>query len=253
MSAGHIRARGKGSWELKFESGPRDPSSGKRKIQYVSFGGTKRQAQVKLAELISAVGKGSFVEPSRLSVTEHVRARVDQWQAAGGISAKTAERYRELVDHQLVPHLGTKPLQKLTTLDLEQWHSALRATLSARTIGHAHRILSHALSDAMRHGLIIQNVAALEGAPKVDEEEVQVVPKDRVGDLIDKLRGRAMNARAITSLFTGMRRGEVLALAWRHTRLDAKVVEVRAALEQTRDGIKLKSTKTRNGRRDITS
>ena len=102
----------------------------------------------------------------------------------------------------------------------------------------------------MRHGLIVQNVAAIEGAPKVDEEEVQVVPKDRIGELIDKLRGRAMYARAITSLFTGMRRGEVLALPWHNTKLDAKVIEVRAALEQTRDGIKLKSTKTKNGKRD---
>ena len=252
MSAGHIRSRSKGSWELKFDTGPRDPASGKRKIRYVSFRGTKRQAQVKLAELISAVGKGSFVEPSRLTVTEHVRARVDQWQAAGGISAKTAERYRELAEHQIVPHLGTKPLQKLTTLDLEQWHSTLRATLSARTIGHAHRILSHALGDAMRHGLIVQNVAAIERAPKVDEEEVQVVPKDRVGELIDKLRGRAMYARAITSLFTGMRRGELLAVPWHNSKLDAKVIEVRAALEQTRDGIKLKSTKTKAGKRDVT-
>ena len=249
---GHIRQRGKNSWELKFESGPRDPATGRRKIQYVTFRGTKRQAQIKLADLISAVGKGSFVEPSRLIVAEHVRARVDQWQAAGGISAKTAERYRELVDHQLVPHLGTKPLQKLTTLDIEQWHSTLRAHAQRPNIGHAHRILSHALSDAMRHGLIVRNVAAIEGAPKVDEEEVQVVPKDRVGELIDKLRSRAMYARAITSLFTGMRRGEVLALAWRHTKVDAKMIEVRAALEQTRDGIKLKSTKTRNGRRDVT-
>jgi hypothetical protein len=62
--SGHVRARGRNSWELKFDAG-RDPATGRRRIQYVSFKGTKRQAQVKLAELIAAVGKGTFVDPVR--------------------------------------------------------------------------------------------------------------------------------------------------------------------------------------------
>ena len=122
-------------------------------------------------------------------MTEHVRARAAQWEAEydtaakEGISPKTAERYRELVENQIAPHLGTTPIQKLSTIDIERWRSALRATLSARTIGHAHRILSHALSDAMRHAPVVKNVAAIEGAPKVDDEEMQVVPKERMGEL----------------------------------------------------------------------
>jgi integrase len=214
MTAGHIRQRGKSTWELKFDGGPRDPATGKRKIQYVSFRGTKREAQAKLADLLSAVGKGSYVEPRKITVAEYVRARVDQWEAAGDISPRTTERYRELLDHQIVLHLGTKRVQKLTTVDIESWHAALRPKVSARTIGHAHRILSHALRDGVRHGLVLKNVASLEGAPKVDAEDVQVVPKERLGDLIGKLRGRAMYARVITALFTGLRRGEVLALRW---------------------------------------
>jgi hypothetical protein len=38
---GHLRQRGKQSWELKFDDG-RDPVSGKRIVRYVSFRGTKR-------------------------------------------------------------------------------------------------------------------------------------------------------------------------------------------------------------------
>ena len=99
MSAGHLRPRGKTSWELKFDAG-RDPAAGKRKIQSVSFRGTKRQAQVKLAELIAAVGGGTYVEPSKLTVAEHVRTRIDHWEASGAISARTAQRYRQLADGQ---------------------------------------------------------------------------------------------------------------------------------------------------------
>lgn len=264
MSAGHIRPRGKNSWELKFDAG-RDPATGRRKTQYVSFRGTKREAQVKLASLIAAVGKGSYVEPSRLTVAEHVRARVAQWAAAydpaakTGISPKTAERYNELVENQIVPHLGAKPVQKLKPLDIEAWHTTLRnqgrkdgkGGVSARTIGHAHRILVHALADGMKNDLVTKNVASIEGAPTVDGDELQVIPKERIGELIEKLRGRAMYARAIISLFTGMRRGEVLALRWSNVELDARVIRVRETLEETKDGMRVKAPKTKAGRRDV--
>jgi integrase len=265
-TAGHIRPRGKGSWELKFEAGPRDPATGKRKIQFVSFRGTKREAQVKLGELVAAVGNNSYIEPSKITVAEHVRARVDQWQAAydpaakTGISRKTAERYRELVENQVALHIGTKPVQKLKVSDIEAWHTTLRTSgrkdgkggISTRTIKHAHRVLSQALDDAVRNDLVAKNVAKLQGAPRVDDTEVQVVPRERIGELIDKLRGRSMYARAITSLFTGLRRGELLAPPWADVDLDAKVWRVRAALEETKEhGVQLKAPKTKAGKRDI--
>ena len=77
---GNITKRGKDSWRLKFDAG-RD-ADGKRKVQFITFRGSKRQAQIKLASLITAVGSGSFVEPSKLTVASFVRSRVDVWQAA---------------------------------------------------------------------------------------------------------------------------------------------------------------------------
>lgn len=44
---GHIRRRGKQSWELKFDAG-NDAVTGKRKIRYQSFKGTKREAEIEL-------------------------------------------------------------------------------------------------------------------------------------------------------------------------------------------------------------
>jgi hypothetical protein len=129
-------------------------------VQFVTFRGTKREAQVKLAELIAAVGNNSYVEPSRITVADFVRARIDQWEGAGDISPRTVQRYRELLDNQITPHVGRMLVQKLKPLDVEQWHTALRATgIAARTIGHAHRVLGKALRDAERNEVINRNVA----------------------------------------------------------------------------------------------
>jgi hypothetical protein len=145
---------------LKFDAG-RD-ATGNRKIQYHTFRGTKREAQIKLAELIASVATNAYVEPSKVTVAEFVRNRIDQWEAAGDITARTAARYRELAENQIAPHLGNKVLQKLRPLEIEGWHAVLRNSgrargsggLAPRTIGHAHRVLSKALSDAVENELL---------------------------------------------------------------------------------------------------
>ena len=44
---GHIRPRGKGAWELKFEVG-HDPVTGRRVTKYATVRGAKRDAQWEL-------------------------------------------------------------------------------------------------------------------------------------------------------------------------------------------------------------
>jgi integrase len=258
MSTGNITRRGKNSWRLKFDIG-RDERTGKRRTQFHTFRGTKRQARIKLAELIAAVAQAKYVEPHKIAVAEWVRARVDHWEASGDISARTAERYRELVENQIAPHIGAKLLQKLRALDIEEWHTTLRnggradgkGGLAPRTIGHAHRVLGKALRDAAKNELVVKNVVADESAPKVDDEEMTIV-KD-ISAFIESLRGHRLFVPAMISLFTGMRLGEVLALRWGSVDLDGKVIQVREALEETKaHGIRFKAPKTKAGRRDIT-
>jgi integrase len=257
---GHIRRRGKTSWELKFEGGY-DSATSQRIIHYISFRGTRREASVKLTELLAARDKGTYVEPSKLTVAEHVRARVDQWERSGDIGPKTAERYRELVENQIVPHLGAKLLQKIKPQDLESWHRVLKFAgrkdgtggVSSRTIGHAHRILKKALGEALKNDLITKNAAASQRAPKVEEEEMVILTSEQVNVLLPALAGRTIYAPVIVALFTGLRRGELLALRWRNIDLDGKVARIREALEETKKlGLRFKTPKTKNGVRDIT-
>ena len=256
---GYIRQRGKESWELKFDAG-RDPMTGKRHTQFVTFRGTRKEARLKLAELIASVGQGSYVNQSSLTVCEHVRARIEQWQALGKITFKTAERYRELLDNQIAPHIGKASLQKLRPADIERWHATLKkrgrkdgGELGARTIRHAHRLLSKALKEAMRHDLVLRNAAAAEPPPQVDAEEVIVLDGEQIKSLLERLRGRAMYPRVITALFTGVRRGELLALRWHDVDLDGKepTLRVREAIEETKAGLRFKTPKTENSVREI--
>jgi integrase len=254
---GHIRERSPGHWAIVIEL--RDETTGKRKHKWHSFRGTKREAQIERARLIASVGEGTYVERSKKTVAEFVRTRVDLWEAAGDISARTAQRYRQLVENQIVPHLGAKALQKLKPLDIEEWHTTLKnqgrvrgeGGVAARTIGHAHRVLGKALRDAAKNELVTRNVAKVQPAPKVSENDIVIVQD--VPDLLSKLSGTRLHIQAMLALFTGMRLGEILALRWNRVHLDRKVAEVREALEQTKaHGVRFKLPKSKAGRRDIT-
>ena len=48
---GHLKKRSKNSWTIVLDRG-RDPATGKRRQQWVSVKGTKRDAERKLAELL---------------------------------------------------------------------------------------------------------------------------------------------------------------------------------------------------------
>ena len=60
---GHLRERSPGHWAIVIDT--RDPATGKRKRRWHSFAGTKRQAQVECARLLTEQKAGTAVDPSR--------------------------------------------------------------------------------------------------------------------------------------------------------------------------------------------
>jgi integrase len=247
---GGIDWRSENVYRLRYRIGEKQ----ERKQYSKTFHGTLDEARKELRRLLRTGDTGEHVAPDKATVSEFVKARIDQWESAGTITARTADRYRQLLTNQITPHLGSKLLQKLRPLDIEEWHTALRkGGLAPRTIGHAHRVLSSALSDAAKNELITKNVAKTHSAPKVADDEDMVIVQD-VPALTEKLKGGSrIQLLAMVALFTGMRLGEVLALRWARVDLEKNVIQVREALEETRrHGIRFKTPKSKAGRRDIT-
>src|SRR5262249_41896712 len=254
---GHIRRRGRG-WELKFET---ERTNGKRQTRYRAYKGTRQQAQTELARLLTQVADGAHVNPSKVTLAEYLRARLEIWRAMGTVSAKPAERYGQLIRSQIAPFIGTTLLQKLTEEQVERWHAKLLTEgrhdktggVSTRTIRDAHRILSKALDEAVRHKLLLRNVCALQQPPKVVSEEMRILTPEQVAGFATLLADHEIGPAAVTTLFTGMRRGEVLGLEDQYLDLDAKLIKVRQSLEETDEGgLQFKPPKTKAGKRDIT-
>jgi hypothetical protein len=137
---------------------------GKRRTHFLTVRGGKKDAQAKLAEQLASVGKGTFVEPSKITVAEHVRSRIAVWHAGGKIGEYTAARYHDMLRLYIAPHLGGTFLQRLSVDDVEKWHGTLLTSgLGAGTVRNAHTVLTRSLRDAVRSGVIVRSVAGRDG------------------------------------------------------------------------------------------
>lgn len=255
---GNITKRGKASWRLKFDLG-RDPVTGERLTEYVTVRGTKKEAERELNRLLNQYEEGSYVLKSDDTVTDYAR----HWLSAiapAKASAKTLERYGEIVEKHIVPQLGNVALQKLDGPCIDAFYAHLRENgcadgkggLAAQTVQHIHRLLSQILSSAVKARKLRQSpMEAVQTTPKVRREEIQVLDDDELARLLRALKGNPIYMPVLTAASTGMRRGEVLALRWKDIDLDRATLQVAQVAEETKAGVTVKEPKTERSRRTI--
>ena len=254
--AGHVRRRGKRSWEIKFDLGT-DPLTGRRKTRYQSFKGSKKEAELELARLISGAAAGTYVDPTRETVSEFLERWERDW-AAHNLSPKTFERASELLSGKVTPHIGAVRIQKLKPSHCAELYAKLLKEgaadgggLSPRTVGQVHRFLHRAFGHAMKWGVIATNPCSAVDPPAISTNEIEILTEDQVTDVLRKLKGRPMYMLAAVGLATGLRRGELLALRWKDVDMEKGVLQVQRSLEQTKTGLRFKEPKTKHGRRQV--
>ena len=118
---GSIKQRSKGSWTIILDAG-RDPATGKRRQQWHTVKGTKREAEKRLSELIHQVDTGEYASPSKVTVG----AFLSQWlrdYAWPNLSAETAQGYDIMARTHLIPTLGNIPLQRLTSARIQSYYT----------------------------------------------------------------------------------------------------------------------------------
>jgi integrase len=248
----NLQRRG-ASWRFRYDREP--DAAGVRQRCSATFGGTRKEAEAQAAKLLADIANGVDIAPSKRTVADHLRAWLN---GPHGLSAKTVERYAQLAEQQIIPHLGGLSLQKLRPAHVEDWHALLLRSggqggrpLSARTVGHAHRVLHRSLKLAVAREKVARNVASAISPPKVEDVEVKSLKADQVARVLEALKGHWLEPIGVLALTTGARRGEILPLAWSAIDLVRGSMTIERSLEQTRAGLSFKAPKTRSGRRHV--
>jgi integrase len=107
------------------------------------------------------------------------------------------------------------------------------------------------LSDAVKNGVVARNVATVHKPPMPEHGELEILSAERIEDMLRKLTGHFLHPLVSLALDTGLRRGELLGLQWGDINLDEATLRVERAIEETRQGLRVKAPKTKRGRRSI--
>ncbi len=259
MARGTIRQGSKirkDSWTVEVYTGV-DPNTGKKRYYSEAVKGTKSLAQRRLTELLRETHTGTFVEPSRQTVAEYLK----QWlrdSAAPRVSGRTLESYSGNLDRYLVPKLGQIPLEKLTPRHVQLMEAQLLkdggrngGPLSPRTVLQVHRVLSKALNDAVKLGIVVRNAVDAVEPPRTTKYEAQILGWEEVHAFLDQITDPLKQTLALLAIQTGLRRSEILGLQlhWRDLDLSAGTLSVRRALIKLASGAtELKVPKNGHGR-----
>jgi integrase len=252
---GSITKTDENRWRLVFDL-DRLPNQ-KRRQKVVRFNGPKKDAEKKLRDIIADYEKDTRVDPSAQTFGEYLVYWLDMTKSS--VELGTSERYAQIIRVNIIPLLGCISLQGLDTRQIDEAyialldHGRLNGTdgLAPKTIRNIHSVISAALKKAVTWKMIQANPAIDVTLPKKVHAEMVVLTKEQSAELLAACEGRWLHPIIFTAMMTGMRRGEIVALRWANVNLDEKYIRVIEAVEKTKDGIRIKDTKTTNGRRKI--
>jgi len=215
---GHITKRAKDSYTIVLELGS-DPVTGKRKQQWTTIKGSRKEAEKRLSEMQHQLDTGSFILPGKTTVTDYL----DRWladYAKTNLSPRGFERYRDIVRAYFKPVIGNLLLTQLKPEHLQKCYADwLKRGLSAGTIRYHHAVIHKALATALRWGLVSRNVADGVDVPRVKRAEMQTWDEHELARFLEAARRCQYYELFYLASFTGMRRSELLALRWQDINL----------------------------------
>jgi integrase len=242
---GHIKSRSPGSWSIVLSLG--QGPDGKPRQRWSTVHGTKKDAGRELTRLLKSQDEGAYVEPSKLSLGAYLSRWLADY-ATPRCSPKTVERWAEMVRLNITPAIGHHALSKLTRLDIQILYSELSKKLAAQTVLHVHRLLFQALRQAVKWDLLVRNPAEAVTPPHPKRTEMKVLKGAQMAALLDMTKASRLHVPIVLAVTCGMRRGEILALKWSDVDLEGGKLHVAESLEETKAGLRVKSTKSGRGR-----
>ena len=260
---GNIRKRKDGRWEGRYTAGY-DPETGKRIIKNV-LGKTQAEVKEKLKSAIS--------ESQRLDVTRAGTYTVSSWMkmwyevyAEPSIRPNTKAYYTNYIENHIIPGIGSVPLDKLTTIQIQRFYNNLQksgrvqrknfpplkdASLSPRVVRGVHTLLRNCLEQAVAERLILANPTQGCKLPQLEKKEMKMLPQEKIGMYLAEAEKRGLLAAFYLELTTGLRRGELLALQWSDLDIENRTLAVTKQVNRINGELVVSPPKTRNSVRTL--
>jgi len=229
---GHIRQRPSGSWALVLPVRQRDGTTRQKWFTCRS----KQEAEALRKRLVYEIDQGTYLDPAKDPFVEFLGDWIAHAESQRR-SPRTVKIYRDAVTRHIAPYFGKVLLGRLTPRQFEEYYGHLLARgrvdgsggLSVTTVRLQHGMLHAALKDAVRWEMIPKSPLDAVRPPPPGPRRGRALGLADTERLAAAAHGTRLEVPVLLAVFGGLRRGEVIALAWSDVDFDLGRITIRAA------------------------
>lgn len=189
------------------------------------------EAQIKLELQTSSAAMVGYGPESKQKLKEYLPKWYESYHH--NLAKSTRYSYWSGINIHLIPMLGEVSLNKLTPQMIDDMIAQLREKgLAENSVRYCHRILSSALSSAVKYGYIPNNPAknimtrfSKNAGRKYDKYTVE-----QVQQLLAFVHGNALETVVLLAVLFGLRLSEALGLLWRDVDLTHRQITLRGQI-----------------------
>lgn len=245
----------------------------------------KKEAEAYAVEFEKKIRSGKYVKDTKLTFNELVELWKES-ESFANLSLSCQEDYQRTLNNWFIPTIGNIHINDLSAVHLENIYNRMRKEGKAKTtIKRAHCVVSSVIKYAYRKKMIEDDILSRVDLPKVEKNtKLSYFDIEQSKRFLEALRmtyevphkahtrtiketGQTYEVPEYTqtvtissqfvayftlALFSGFRRGEMIALTWNDIDFDNRTVTVSKAMSNTQSWGQIeKSPKTRSGYRTL--
>lgn len=250
---GNIRQRKDGRWEARITIGRNE--NGTQKMKYF-YGKSRKEAAEKLEAYNNDTRKGIYIEPNKYTLSQWI----DEWYktyVVNRVKPTTQANYHNITNIYIKPYLGQIKLMELKSAHVQEFYNSLltggringnkNKGFRSSSIQCIHKVLRTLLQAAYLNDLIPKNPVSNKRVtlPKKEQDAKVNTLTPAEQKKIEKLCvGTRFGTAIILDLYTGLRRGELLALTWNDVDFKNRTLTVNKQLNRLRNFDSNSTTKT---------
>lgn len=219
-----------------------------KRIMRTIYGKTVKEVDKKERELRSQIENGINVVDV-ISVGEWADIWLKTFKS--NIANNTYARYEGIITHQIKPYLGHIPINKIRLNIIQSMINELKEDMAPATIKKIKDVTHQMFQQAVTSQYIPFNPCEGVDIPKLKQKNRESIPKSHVKKIEQFCRQYSNGAFIMSLLYTGMRRGEILALNVEDIDMKEGVIKVNKAVEFIQNEPKIKTPKTPRSIRTI--
>ena len=258
---GMVRKREDGRWEGRIVVGHKN--NGEPIYRYV-LAKTQAELTQKLHDKIEMYRDADLSEDCNMTLGEWLDKWISEFMIFT-VREGTLSAYKSLIEHQIKPYLGKRPLSTLTTNEIQKFYNAVKKNgrvhqdkngsneLADSMVRKIHMLLHESLETALKQRLIVNNPTNGTTIPKNNYPAKQILNDEQLEKFMEVIKSdERWYDFFYTELTTGLRRGEICGLRWEDFDEQNCKLKIRRSVGRIKNGVlPIGETKTETGMREI--